>query len=504
VIADASRDELKEFLHRRHPPRVEEFMASLGLSIDAVDGLVELRNKRMDHAEIRNTVLAIIADTPGVKAKIIAISAERRRLLVDHLLRSVRPGGREIFVDLGWGATIQSHMQRALEMEGVQIEGIGLYLVTTGSAVERIVRGVHAEGFLASAGQPDVVGRWITRSPEALEQICMSDEGSLVGISDTGETVHAQAESDGPQRLQRHAVQDGARSFQQIWRRYQPFLPEHLRALHAAPRDYLRAIVLRFVIEPMQSEAWMFSGWLHDENFGSDRSEGMVAGELAAMAAHMTPTQFLDLPMARVYWPFALAAMHNPPLSLAAASVAADIAPAGAFASEVAMPWRVEVDGGAGFIAAAKIKVHSNVNGLSFARAEFLQTTRVMRIFFGDAPGVVRLDALRAVFHLTDGTTLEEHLSTPDDFVRLEAVRGLRLAANVVFGVNSSPVVSLAVPNDRPPAFRVEIEVAFASLGTPPVRARRELAAEVAAKAVRSLKRRARRTFRPNLPGAAN
>ena len=67
---------------------------------------------------------------------------------------------------------------------------IGLYLLTNETALDRTLDGLHARGFLAGFGLPEKLSRWVIRSPEILEQVCMCDEGSMIDISADGEPVH--------------------------------------------------------------------------------------------------------------------------------------------------------------------------------------------------------------------------------------------------------------------------------------------------------------------------
>jgi len=93
----------------------------------------------------------------------VAEAAERRRRLVDYILRTVRPtGGKAVVVDLGWGCTIQVNLEAALAGAGAGISTLGLYLLTNEGALERMLDGVRAEGFLGTAGFPDQAS-WITR-----------------------------------------------------------------------------------------------------------------------------------------------------------------------------------------------------------------------------------------------------------------------------------------------------------------------------------------------------
>jgi hypothetical protein len=493
TIASASADELREVVWRRRPPTVEQFLTTVGLSVADVAPAPELRVRRMDDEDVRSVVFEAIVRDEELQRRIVAHSAVKRRNLVTYLADAIGPFPSElVVVDLGWGATIQTLLDKVFELEGIKVSTFGLYLVTTEGTVDRILGGTRAFGFVASAGTPETVSRWITRSPEVLEQICMSDLGSLIGVDESGATLHAPNDDPPQQRAERKAVQDGVVAFQRLWMRYRPLLPPGCRRLSDRAGDHLRAILLRLVVEPMPSEARLFAHWLHDENFGSGEAEEVVASELASMGDHMTPTQFLSLPMTRVYWPFGLAALYSEPLALAAATVAADVAPAGAFESAAVLDVLVDIDAGGGYHRAWSSASRTNVNGLRFVRVDFYDTARSVRFVFGHRPAVIRLDAVRVAFHLRDGRVETTLASSPDELSAVTAESGLRVAPNVLVGAAAAPAVSWHVPPGAE-AFRIEIEVAFAYLETPTLGLDADLATDVVKKGARAAARRARR-----------
>ncbi|HEX7168706.1 MAG TPA: hypothetical protein VF230_17130, partial [Acidimicrobiales bacterium] len=499
VCTDASfdkvdYDELKRASFRRRPMTVAEFISRISLDVDDVPGAADIAALRMDDPDIGKPLMRRIAANDGLRERIATWSAARRRELVAHLERSL--GGFDqasVFVDLGWGATIQTQIDRVLRLEGIDMETTGLYLVTTESVVERMFEGIRAEGFLGSAGTPDVIGRWVMRSPEVLEQVCMPGLGSLVAFGEAGNTVHGRIAASPEQQAQRDAVQRGVLGFQDFWRRQRDLLPEPGRSLAGAV-PYLQAVLLRLVIEPMPSEAALFARWLHDENMGSEDAETVVVDDLGQFAAHMTPTQFLDIPMTRVYWPFGLAALYNPPLAAAAATVASDLVPASAFASSEALSIGIDVrtTTAGTFERVHDIESRSNVNGLRFFKSEFLEPTRTMQLVMGEKPGFLRIDGFRLVMELDDGSTHRVTWVTPAELAQLEVARGLRLGGNLVYSAPASPAISYTLPEGAADAWRVDVELAFAFLEGA-MMGRTDLAKEVARKAGRVAMRRPRR-----------
>src|SRR5439155_22727361 len=117
-------------------------------------------------------------------------------------------------VDLGWGGTIQERLDAALAAAGPAPETVGLYLLTNDAALDRTLDGLKARGFLAQFGLPAKVSRWVIRSPEILEQVCMCDEGSMIDVGAGGEPVLGEPPTNGKQSLERVALQQGILDFQ--------------------------------------------------------------------------------------------------------------------------------------------------------------------------------------------------------------------------------------------------------------------------------------------------
>ena len=489
-ILRADKEELERFVARRKVPTVRDFCGSIGLDARSVPGFEGRADLRLDDKPVARELIETIAGTDDLRDRVVEWSAARRRRFIAQLHRDVDLSASQIiFADLGWGATIQGLIDDALRGEGVDVPSLGLYLVTAEAAAPRMLEGTRVEGFLASAGHPERVGRWITRSPEILEQVCMTDVGSLIGFDDEGDTLHASVTEDPRQARERRAVQEGVLAFDRFWGRHEHLLaPEPI--LGSAAREALEAILVRLVVEPMPSEAQLLSHWSHDENFGSENSEVIVANEMARFAEHMTPTQFLNLPMTKVYWPFGLAALHNPPLAVAAGAVAAGLAGAGAFESVTGVPVILEIDDGEGrFVEFRRLDARANVNALRYVRTEFLEKARAVRVVFGEGAAAVRLDGLKMSAVLCDGGMWKVDIPAEDGFEAAIVDRGIRLAPNVVIGTHAGPALTFRLPSTVADAYRVELDLAFAILPIPPIGQPLQLAQQIAAKFGRRTRR---------------
>ncbi len=472
-IFEASEEELSEFLQRRNAPTVRGLCETLGIGLAQVPELFDQADGGLDDPELRRRTLSALSGRPEVRASIVATSAELRRRLVDYVLTTVgRDTERVRVVDLGWGGTIQSYLDRALAGVGADLETVGLYLLTNDAAADRMLEGVQAEGFLAAGGLPERAVRWIIRSPEIVEQICMHDEGSLRDFTAEAEPVLGETSQSPVQVLQRNAVQRGILQFQRSWARYSEVIPTAQRMLDERGRELLLRMVLRFVVAPTAEEANLFGGWFHDENYGSGSHEPVVVDDLARSLRYMTPTQFLELPMTRVYWPFGLAALHNPPLASAAAAIAAGVLEPHALEGGDPRHAGVLLDLGAGFPPEGGRKVQVNGTGLRFVRDEvWAQPIRGVKIVLGDGPGTARIDFMRLVFKLRGRSDpAQVDVEWPEQFDQVRYEDAARLGPNLVVGARRAPAVVYRCPPEwGDDAYRVEIEVAYAWLPTAPV-----------------------------------
>nr|MBA3268192.1 hypothetical protein [Acidimicrobiia bacterium] len=508
AVFEASRDELQTFIDRRVAPTLAELCDTLGISLAQLPELASDAETRLDQPDLVDRVLRRMTEQPHVRAAIVANSAELRGRLVDYVLRTVRPtGGRAVVVDLGWGCTIQVNLDAALAGAGAGISSLGLYLLTNEGALERALDGVQAEGFLASAGFPDAAS-WITRSPEILEQVCMHDEGTVVDFTDDAEPVLRDSSQSGAQTLQRAAVQRGILAFQREWARYCAVMPpEALDSGRSQARrpgldhravPQLLASTTRFVVAPTTEEVSLFAGWLHDQNFGSERSDSVMHDTFVPTLQYLTPRQLLGLPMNKIYWPFGAAAMHNPQLALGAGAVLDGTLPPEAFEAGQPCHVRVFVDSGGGFDEAVRVAAGPNVNGLSYVLAEVAtEPLRGVMLRCSDEPGVLRLDRLTLSFSVHGSSELHEvRFDAGDGFSQLEFRNGVLLAENVVLASRAAPeVVYRCDPELAASAYRVEVEAAFAWMITPRLRGRRSGKTEAAVQLARKVTGKARNVW---------
>lgn len=472
AIVDATSTELRKFLNRRVAPTVGRLCETLGVNIGEFPDLQLYGDSRVDAPEVGPFVLEYLVGNDQARGQIGAAAAVARKRLIDHVLSATGDAGTAVFVDLGWGGTIQERLNAALVASGVDLRTVGLYLLTNKDATDRAIDGVEMSGFLASFGSPEAVSKWVVRSPEVLEQLCMCDEGSLIDIASDGTTVHGPVTTPPAQSLQRTAVQMGILSFQDLWARYRPLLPEAAQNLDGDLVPQLRKMVSRFVMLPTPEEAAIFGSWIHDENFGSASAENMITEEIAPSLGYMTPRALLDLPMSAIYWPFGAAALHNPSLGLAAAAIVDGILPEEAFAAGDPVEVRFSLDAGAGFYSDGWHKIFPSPSGRYLLRRTMTaDRVRAVAVDCGRRPGILRIDWLRMVFQPAAGEPVELHMVLPADIRRLLFRNCVVLGDNLLLGYRVGPQVSWRAHSDwAEQSYRVDLELAFGWLPCGPVR----------------------------------
>jgi hypothetical protein len=473
AIADVTPAELRAFLGRKQAPTARAFCESFGIDIGSFPELHGYADQTMGPEDVVEPVVAFLSSDDRARARVAAAAAAVRQRLVAHVRGVVGPGKRTLLADLGWGCTIQERLDAALRAAGDPLRTHGLYLLTSGAAVDRALDGLDAEGYLASFGVPARVSRWTVRSPEILEQICMVDAGSLVDIASDGALVHAPMAIGAVQTMQRVSLQEGVLAFQALWNGYRRALPPAALQLGLSGRALLRSILTRFVVQPTAEEAALFGAWLHDDNFGSDGSDTMIADGIGPAMRYMTPRQLTELPVTRVYWPFGAAALHNPALAMAAAAFVDGTLPSEAFAAGDAIVAKLMVDAGGGWDGGEPVRVEPSPAGRYLLRGSLpADRIRGVAVETGEQPGVLRLDWLDLVFHRRGGSPERVRFDGPDGLRALQVREAVRLAPDVAVGYRRGPTLVFACPADwSEDAYRVDVELAFGWLPTGPLRA---------------------------------
>lgn len=469
AVSDASEEDLRPLLERRRRPTVARLLRTLGLSFADLPRFAGHAETRLDDPTTSVNLFEAIEADESVRVKVVAHAAAARERIVRYVQRELAGDARLVCVDIGWGATAQGLLDRALAQTGLGVDVCGLYLATHAGAAQRTFQGTPTAGFLAEFGLPLEATRLLVRSPEVLEQICMPDHGSQVGLGEDLEPVLEEGERDPVQAAQAATVRDGVLAFQREWARYRLATPGKVAALSGAA-ELLRPLLVRAVAAPTAEEVAAFAGWLHDENQGSDATEAMVNPALEPMLRHLDPAGLRDLPMHDLYWPFAAAARIDPTWPALIDLAAAGELPWDALSGEADTgPFTVRVGRGA-MVDTDDQQVGGRIVRNRFGLSAVHGTLRggsieELVIRPSDVPAVVRLDHLELRCHVQGRAEPEVIvLRDPQDFTRLQRVNAFWLNPNLFVAHGTAAELRLGLDDVVGHVFRVDVQVAFATL----------------------------------------
>jgi len=475
AVFTGSEEELRSFLARRKPTTVAGLFAQIGADLHLLPALDAIAGAPLDAPDVHDRVLAAVRGEPRVRAQIVLRAQRAREHLYTHLDRHLPGDGPVVLVDVGWGGTIQSLLSRLLDERSTPREVIGLYLATNGRADGHRLRGFRAEGYLAQGGSPvDLLGP-VLRSPEILEQICMSDAGTLLGFGPSGELVTAPERMPRRQVAQKLAVQHGIRAFQDLWSSYVTTAPWVFDLSGPEARRALLLSITRLMASPTTEEALAFGAWAHDDNFGTSSSDLIVDEHTLEAARFLSPRGLGELTMREAYWPAGAARLASTALSAVfAATLTSRLDADEASPLAETRDFTVYVDEGADFHRGPKaiVTARGGASGATMVRASLpVSGARRVRV---DPPGqrfLLRLDWLRISLHTSDQAepVVVDVRAFTEPHVGL---MGMRWAGpGVVEVTTGDPVIAVDIAALHPAlaarVHRVDIELALASLRVP-------------------------------------
>lgn len=306
ALVEASEDDLVHFLRNVREVDVQaDLFEYIGLFDKNETG--QWLSKKMDTADWSQRMeyaLRIFHKNPRAVERVSRLAAERKKGLLAYLAsRQFAANENLTLVDLGWGGTIQSCLRPFLQELGFQGAVRGFYLGTDHRIKKLSATECPWQSLLYRAGHPEEAARLVQRTPELLEQFCMSPNGSLLEFQADGEPVFHENRLGTRQIEETASLQAGILDFTARW------LPRFLQsggdsaALESlAPR--LRAIISRSIDAPMPQEVALFRDWRHDSNNGSEDSRNIL-GDSATIESVRTGlvTDPSELDWLRSYWP---------------------------------------------------------------------------------------------------------------------------------------------------------------------------------------------------------
>lgn len=470
-IHDATVDELRPLVARRGPLTLGDLCSTLGLEPVELDGLGVSPQRRLDEPGYVDEVLQKIAETPRIRTHVLLNSRRLRERLLEYVA-SQAVDGRLMVMDLGWNLTIQWGLQQLLFRAGDPVQMEGFYLTTTTGAELRLLDGCRATSYLAHCGLPDRFVRRFLRSPEILEQVCLTPSGSCIGYDDNLDPVLDEQRIRPLQITQCEAVREGIREFQRQWVRYRDRRTTE-KVRNPGLIEMARAMLERSVVAPTPEEALTFSGWEHDSNFGSGDVERLFEERSDLVMRYGDPATVSKMGMNEIYWPSGAAALFNPAMARALAALDEGVVPPEVF-SQPAATGNVEVfwDTGGGFGSAQRLSIPARVGpaGLLMAQGSFSGNRIVgLRLDLANCPAVIRVDHLWVEILSRDRAGASQiTLRSPAEMGELLPISCTSPEPGVFLSMGNDPQLILRLnEHDLGDVYRVRFGVFFATLAIP-------------------------------------
>jgi FMN phosphatase YigB (HAD superfamily) len=476
-IFDGSREELMAaFTNRRGETPLERLAESIGLppgSVSEFDRTIfedrEDDQERVGDLESASKgrcerFLEFVAGRPDLVAMAQERSEQRRRSLVNHVKAAIGDAQDVALVDVGWSGSVQSALAKILAREDIEVRLQGLYMVNTSATLDKLLAGSHIEAFLGDAGSAPEDMRPILRSPELIEQSCMSDDGSLLQIEDDGTPLLETNLIPTWQAQQRELVQEGVAAFQHAWAVHRLEAPAHAPSLTTAHRQLLR-ILSRFVGYPTAEEAKVFGRWRHEQNYGSGAVEPLISTTYLQFLRHMSAEQLVELPFDELYWIGGAAALCGDAMGAAAYALMTGGCAPGAFVTEVpAGDAKIYFDYGSGYSEQNSVPVEFAANPIGLSFVEWTgRAGRIRRIRIDptDTEALLRLDFLAVTVLDERGNEDFAYRWTPDQGVDSLIIVGAQTLRDCYLYLDTNdPQIHVELPTEASPDSTVSVQMA--------------------------------------------
>lgn len=482
-IFDGSREELMAaFTNRRGETPLRRLAESIGLPPESVsdfdrsyseerkdlDPVGDLKAASTGRSE---RFLEFVAGRPDLVAMAQRTSERRRRALVNHLKAAIGDARDVGLVDVGWSGSVQSALARILERENVQVRLHGLYMINTSATLDKLLSRNRMEAFLGDAGSAPEDMRPILRSPELVEQACMSDYGSLLQIEDDGTPLLETNLIPSWQAEERNLVQEGVTAFQHTWAIHRHDGQAQAPSLISAQPQLLR-ILTRFVGHPTAEEAKVFGRWQHEQNYGSNAIEPLISATYLQVLRHMTPEQLVELPFDELYWIGGAAALGGDAMGAAAYALMAGSCAPGTFLTELpAGGAKIYFDYGGGYSEENSVPVELAANPIGLSFVEWTGRAgrvRRLRIDPADTEALLRLDLLAVTVVDEKGEETFAYRWTPDQGVDTLIVVGARTVHDSYLYLDTNdPQIHVELPTEASPDSTVSVQIACEYLFAP-------------------------------------
>lgn len=316
TLTKADRSILESLKFGNLESTVCDYLELIGLYSADTPEFYEILEESISKGDIFHQLLNTIVQTPHLIAKVRGRAQDVRKGVIAHiktLTKTERGIAKKIaLIDVGWNATIQRLLQNILIEEEIDLQVIGLYMMTTPTVNDLTFSGIFAKGFYVDGGYPTPDFISLSRTLEIFEQSCAPSHGSVLQHNiKTGEPTLKLDLIHPNQRADIEDIQEGILLFNELYYRNTPknIASQKLKSLS----DKFRPILRRAMLAPSRQEAELFIDWTHDDNLAAATTMPILGSELSRdFIQYQTIKQFFEIPMAELYWPAGALAIHDP------------------------------------------------------------------------------------------------------------------------------------------------------------------------------------------------
>lgn len=446
-LLKVDRESLENLRWKNLESTIADYIKLIGLSPVDVQPVRKYLDSSLNNDEIFAAALDYISNSPKLLSKIKSRSEEIRRGIVAHFRRITSEFAgfapkKVAVVDVGWNATIQRLLQNVLAEEKIDVEIIGLYMMTTPNVNELMFSGVKAKGYFVDGGLPSSEYDALVRTLEIFEQSCSPAHGSISHHDvRTGQPVLSPDSIPAFQRADIDDIQEGVLRFHEIYCRHIDFDISVDSLMEAA--QIVRPILRRAMLLPSKVEAQLFKDWVHDDNLASGGTMSIMGNSSdLRFLAFKTLKSLVSTPMSEIYWPAGAMALTDPARNEKLSEILLHRISWDHFdndlmlSSEICCAQRNSESGSDEFINKSHCHVFRNEKGLTYLKFELaVDDPYLIRWTPLSEQFLIRLDALLIKFQSEHGNRHEVFLDDEEALSRVTRCVGMtKLGDNTYAG----------------------------------------------------------------------
>ncbi len=211
-----------------------------------------------------NAALIELIKTPDIIQLIIDASSQYRARMIKHLEKEadIKPGDTLVFVDLGYTGTAQVQLTPVFKELGMDV--VGRYLISLQSAGWKENR----KGLLDSSWCDHRTMQTLVSYIALLEQLCTSNEASVVDYEEDGTPISSKSKVDAKQGMKNEPIHAACVQFIKDAERL--FKENNIQFTPVMRRDVALGELGRLLFLPSEAELDYFLSFQFDVNMGTE------------------------------------------------------------------------------------------------------------------------------------------------------------------------------------------------------------------------------------------